>query len=86
MPWKYLRMTRRRTCDTLNPRRKRTEDEAAAPIFGAADFYWSLDFSQILNLSVLAIIGQNVAYKGEGKETSVHQGDEIHQNGVHPGK
>lgn len=31
MPWKYLRMTRRRTCDTLDPRRKRTEDEAAAP-------------------------------------------------------
>lgn len=80
MPWKYLRISRRRTCDTLLLRRKRTEDgqrlgneplrflypkKSVRRRISPADMFL-LFGAQVLNLPVFSEISQNIADERDG--------------------
>lgn len=96
MPRKYLRMTRRRPCDTLLP----TERGILAAAQGKEPLHFvvkrtlrmagpyggfpvvMLLFLKILHFVVLAQEGQNVADKGDPQEDAVHKSNDIYRNFV----
>ena len=83
MPWKYLRISRRRTRDTLCPVERENYQCAAAQTRAAACFWkrkvrrkhptdFFLFAFEVLNFRVFSKVRQNVADEGNSQKNRIH--------------
>ena len=97
MPWKYPRISRRRTRDTLCPVERENYHCAAAQKRAAACFWkrkvrrkhptdFFLFAFEVLNLRVFSKIRQNVADEGDSQENCVHCRNDTYYRVIHKGE
>ena len=82
MPWKYLRITRRCTRDTLLPGQRGLRNTAAQYIEPPYVIFFRLFRANIPNLDVFSKIGHCIAHKGNAQEQCVDHGDDGYCRGI----